>query len=292
MALTSGKTTLRQIAFFGASLGSVFLIFAQSAPEIQKSLEPLRTRVGDVLSSRGKATWWDKLTNASEKDRRIAELEAKVRELSNYERVSITMAARMETYERILKVLGEPDEIDGGVTARVVAEMDGPFSMTRLANAGLDQGIPENAIALNEGGLVGRVIQRGRASSRILLVTDYNSRIPVMGEVSGARAVVFGDRDGDGTLTDMPEPDAFRHGERILTSGEGGLFPSGLLVGRVYQEGDDWRVTLAMRDGTPSFVRLIKPVVIPAPEDDPVIERPESDDSTLVAATPEGEGAR
>lgn len=288
MALSNGKTTFRQIGFFGAVLSSVFLIFAQSAPEIRNSLEPLRTSVGDVLSSRGKATWWDRLTNASEKDQRIAELEAQVQMLSNYKRVAITMQSRMETYERILKVMGEP--LDQGITARIVAEIDGPFSLTRLANAGVDQGILEDAIAINEGGLVGRVIQRGRVSSRILLVSDYNSRVPIMGEVSGARAVLFGDRDGDGTLTDMPEPDAFRPGERILTSGEGGLFPSGILVGRVYEGRDSWRVALAMKDGSPDFVRLVPPMMIRSPEDDPIVEP--ADAPEIVAATGEGEGAR
>ncbi|HCX10854.1 MAG TPA: Rod shape-determining protein MreC, partial [Hyphomonas sp.] len=45
---------------------------------------------------------------------------------------------------------------------------------------------------LNEGGLVGRVIQLGEYSSRILLITDFNSRVPVMGEVSGVRAIHYG----------------------------------------------------------------------------------------------------
>ncbi len=292
MAISSGKSsarkTVRQLSFAGAIFAATGLVVAQSAPEIESQLQPLRLAAGDILSSRGKATWWDSLTRASEKDQRIAELERQVQELSRYKLAAYTMTSRMETYERMLKLMGEP--VTEGLTARIVSEVDGPFSLTRLANAGADQGVPEDAVALNEGGLVGRVIQRGRSSSRILLVTDYNSRVPVLGEVSGARGVMYGDRDGQGTLTDMPERDGFRPGERILTSGEGGLYPNGLLVGRAYLEGESWRVALGMHDGNADYVRLIPPARIPKPEDDPVVET--EDELPLATATVEGEGAR
>lgn len=292
MAISSGKSsarkTVRQLSFAAAIFAATGLVVAQSAPEIETALKPLRFSAADILSSRGKATWWDSLTRASEKDRRIAELERQVQELSRYKLAAYTMTARMETYERILKLMGEP--LHKGLTARVVSEIDGPFSLTRLANAGAEQGVPEDAIALNEGGLVGRVIQRGRSSARILLVTDYNSRVPVLGEVSGARGVMFGDRDGQGTLTDMPERGGFRVGERILTSGEGGLFPNGLLVGRAYQQDENWRVALGMHEGNADYVRLVPPARIPKPEDDPV-PAPEAE-IPLASATGDGEGVR
>ncbi len=274
MASRAGKSgveaTLQRMVFAISLLASGAFVMSQSAQPVRDGLSGFRLAAADMLSSRGGPTMWTRLTRQGEKDARIAELERQVQELSRWRQAALTMAYRMEAYEELLAVMGEPPE--KGVTARVVAEIDGPFAQTRLANAGQDQGVSDGAVALNESGLVGRVVDRGRRSSRILLVTDYNSRVPVVGEVSGARAIMYGDRSGDGELSDLPESDGFRVGERILTSGEGGLFPQGLLVGRAYQNGRNWRVSLAMRQGSPDYVRLIPPAIIPRPEDDPVIE--------------------
>lgn len=107
----------------------------------------------------------------------------------------------------------------------------------------------------------------GERSSRILLVTDFNSRVPVIGEVSGVHAIMQGGSTGSGTLTDMPERSDFVEGERILTSAEGGAFPRGLVVGEVHQSGNDWRVKYAMSEGSSGYVQMIPP---------PTIERPVS----------------
>ena len=120
-------------------------------------------------------------------------------------------------------------------------------------------------MALNEGGLVGRVIQLGEYSSRILLITDFNSRVPVMGEVSGVRAILYGGRDGLGGLTDLPERDEFVEGERILTSAEGGAFPRGLVVGEARKVGGDWRVKFSMADRDGGYVQMIPPPEIQKP---------------------------
>ena len=176
--------------------------------------------------------------------------------------------------------MGEPPA--RGVTARVTAENDGPFAQTILANAGRAQGVEPGAVALNEGGLVGRVIQLGEYSSRILLITDFNSRVPVMGEVSGVRAILYGGRDGLGSLTDLPERDDFVEGERILTSAEGGAFPRGLIVGEVRKVGDDWRVKFSMAERDGGYVQMI-----PAPE----IRKPmelEVEEPTIAASPAQG----
>jgi len=82
---------------------------------------------------------------------------------------------------------------------------------------------------------------------------------------------MYGGRDGLGRLTDLPEQGAFLPNERILTSGEGGLFPRGVVVGHVRDaEGKEIRVDLAMLNGQLSYVRL-KPIMsIPVPEAFPV----------------------
>ncbi len=248
---------------------------AQTAPQISAFFVPARTTVSDQLTSPDEVSLWARLTGQAERDRRIRELEDEVRNLSRYRQAFITLSERLESYERILNVMGEPPE--RGVTARVTTEIRGPFARTLLANAGRRQGVAPGSVALNEGGLVGRVIHLGERSSRILLISDYSSRVPVMGEISGLRAIL---RDGDadsGRLLDFPEPGGFAEGERILTSGDGGVFPRGLVVGTVFRNGQGWRVRFA-KDAYPShYVRLIAP---------PVIEPPLPDEAVTAAQVP------
>jgi len=87
--------------------------------------------------------------------------------------------------------------------------------------------------ALTPQGLVGRVVDAGRRSARILLVTDFNSKIPVVVESSGDQAILEGDNSGEPALRFLPLNPSFAVGDRVLTSGHGGMLPPGLMVGQV-----------------------------------------------------------
>ncbi|MEM7661073.1 MAG: rod shape-determining protein MreC [Pseudomonadota bacterium] len=266
------------------------VVLFQTAPRFAASLNPIRTTTSDQLAARSGSGWIARLSGRVARDERVSELEAEVRDLARWRAAAISMAERMETYEAILNVQGEPPA--RGVTARIVSETGGPFAETLLANAGKSQGVEEGFIAVNDAGLVGRVIQLGERSSRILKVSDFNSRVPVFGEASGIRGIMYGGREGWGTITDRPEADAFLSGERILTSGEGGVFPRGLLAGLAERRGEDWRVRFAMREGQGGFVRLVPPASIPRPEDIPIIEGVDEEEAESTSIAQAASGAR
>jgi rod shape-determining protein MreC len=130
------------------------------------------------------------------------------------------------------------------VTARVVADAGGPFVQTVLVNAGVEQGVAKGMAAVNERGLVGRVIEVGRRSARLLLLTDFNSRIPVMVEPSRDQAILAGDNSREPGLVFLPLNPRLSVGDRVVTSGRGGVLPPGLAVGVVSAIGDQ-KVTVA-----------------------------------------------
>lgn len=260
------------------------LVVAQSAPQIANFFVPARTTVSDRLRAPAEISLWARVTGQSERERRIRELENEVRDLARYKAAAISMADRLEAYEQILNLMGEPPE--KGVTARVTTEVDGPFSQTLLANAGRMQGVEPSAVAVNEGGLVGRIVHLGDHSSRVLLVSDYSSRLPVMGEVSGVRAIMYGQDREAARLNDLPEEAGFVEGERILTSGDGGAFPRGLVVGTARKDATGWRVRLAMREHGSSYVRMIQPPVIPAPVPAPPAMAEPAEGAPAEAAAP------
>lgn len=266
---------VRRYALIVALVVLFAVLLAQTSPRLRAWIDPARTVAADQLASSARPGLWDRISGKAARDERIRELEAEVRELTRYRSVAISMAARLEAYEDMLNVMGEPPV--RGVTARITSETNGPFREAILVNAGTLQGVQPGAYAENEGGLVGRVVQIGERSSRVLLVADFNSRVPVMGEASGMRAILFGDRDDLGTLTDLPERGSFILGERVLTSGEGGIFPRGIVVGEVVERGGALRVEFGMNRGRGGFVRLMPSMQIPRPEEFPAeLPDPES----------------
>jgi rod shape-determining protein MreC len=128
-----------------------------------------------------------------------------------------------------------PDKRSQFITARVVADTGGAYFHSLLLNAGARQFIRRGQAVIWQGGLVGRVAEVGERSSRVLLMTDINSRIPVVVESTGDRAIVRGDNSSRPVLEFLPDNSPVSPGDRIVTSGHGGVYPPGLAVGTVAQ---------------------------------------------------------
>ena len=143
-------------------------------------------------------------------------------------------------------------------SARVILESRGPFADTRLADAGKEKGIEIGNPVMNERGLVGRVIGVAHGASRVLLLTDIASRTPVLIDRTDARAIMTGDASSTPKLEYLRGADPIKEGDRILTSGDGGMIPRGLPVGTAVKGLDGgWRVRLDA-DGTGiDFVRIL-----------------------------------
>jgi rod shape-determining protein MreC len=131
------------------------------------------------------------------------------------------------------------------VFAHTILDARGPFSNSRLADAGSARGVIEGNPVLSDHGLVGRVTGVASGVSRIMLLTDVQSRIPVLIVRGNGRAILAGDGGGNPVLTYLRSHDALRDGDRVLTSGDGGVIPRGLPVGAVARGVDGvWRVAL------------------------------------------------
>ena len=119
------------------------------------------------------------------------------------------------------------------VTARVIADARGPFVRTTLVNAGQREGVKAGYAVINGDGLVGRTVHVGENASRVILLNDLNSRIPVLVGPSAIRAVLVGDNTSEPRLEFVPEGSELYEGDEIYTSGHAGLLPRGIRVGLV-----------------------------------------------------------
>ena len=147
---------------------------------------------------------------------------------------SIALALDAEN-QRLKANLGWiPDPAPSYVTARVVADAGGVYAKAVLLSVGPNHSIRKGQIALDERGLVGRVTEVGARTARVLLLTDLNSRIPVILENSRAHAILVGTNGARPRLTYWAEGAMPQEGERVVTSTEASAFPANLPVGMVH----------------------------------------------------------
>lgn len=144
------------------------------------------------------------------------------------------------------------------VTARVIAVAGGVYSKSVLIHAGTEDGVREDLPVVDENGLVGRTIRVGFRATRVLLITDINSRIPVQVEGSNHNAIVVGQNTNVLRMAFTGPDMDVREGDRILTSGHGGVFPADVIVGTVVEVSEDEILILpAAKLESLDFVRVL-----------------------------------
>jgi rod shape-determining protein MreC len=144
------------------------------------------------------------------------------------------------------------------VAAETIADSRGPFANTRLANAGRDKGVTEGNPVVSEHGLVGRIVGVSDHVSRVMLLTDPESRTPVLLVRTNGRAILSGDGGDAPKLDYLRTAIGLKEGDRVLTSGDGGVFPRGLPVGTVVRGLDGgWHVALDSDASPIDYVQIL-----------------------------------
>lgn len=263
----------RVVFAFLALAAIALMILSQTQPHV---IETMRTGIADAagpvfdLFSRPAVTVADGL---DELDAMLAvhtrneRLRHDNAQLRKWQAVAKQLAHENDALRDLLKAV--PDPQAHFVTARVIADSAGPFVHMVLVNAGRSHGVRDGQAVVNRRGLVGRVLEAGEHTSRVLLLKDLNSRVPVIVEASRDRAILMGD-NGPAPRLAFLAPDArVKPGDWIVTSGEGGMFPPALAVGVVSSAGEG-RATVQPfvvwdRLGYVTILDYVIPGVLPEP---------------------------
>jgi rod shape-determining protein MreC len=183
-----------------------------------------------------------------------------------------TQAVRLGVENRSLRTMLEmpdPPPAASLATARIVADAASPFVHTRLIDIGAPAGIQPGMAVLTPAGMIGRVIAVGDRSSRVLLLTDLNSKVPVIVEGSGDQALLAGDNSAEPKLEFLPLNPRFQIGDRVITSGRGGVLPPGLMIGQISRiEGIRVAVRPAVDWDAVDFVAVLRHAPLPPPAGD------------------------
>ena len=188
-----------------------------------------------------------------------AELDATRRELME------SRTAQAEN-ARLRALLGLARDVQDEVAiTRVVGSSYASPRRTATLSAGSSDGIRVGQPVRSPDGLIGRVLETGRWASRVLLVSDGSSSIPVRSLRGNVPALAVG--RGDGTIelrTLEVGENPFRRGDILVTSGVGGIFPPNVPVARVIRIEGDTAITRAIADPARSDHVIVQPVYQPA----------------------------
>jgi rod shape-determining protein MreC len=263
LRLASARAWLHRFTFallFGAALALMMLGRSDSAlverarMVIADAMAPLMNGIARPLG--GVRQVYDRATEFLNLRRENAMLRREQDRLLQWQSAARQLAAENEALRDLLKFV--PDRGASFVTARVVADTGGAFVRSVLVAAGARDGLRKGDAAATGEGLVGRVAELGEHSARVLLLTDINSRIPVVIERSRDQGILAGDNSDNPRLLYLSHGTQLSPGDRIVTSAAGGALPPGLPIGFVKSiEGGDAVVQLFVDWDRMEYLRLM-----------------------------------
>ncbi|MCB1591868.1 MAG: rod shape-determining protein MreC [Alphaproteobacteria bacterium] len=208
-------------------------------------------------------------------------LEAENARLREWYHIALLLESENKSLRELLNLKADPKY--DYVSARIIAGAGQNFVKSVLIGAGAADGLTKGDTALSGEGLIGRLVEVGENSARILLLDDINSRVPILVEDTLIHAIMRGTNTDSPELIHFPRDSEIPEGARIITSGHGGGYPPGLPVGRVVTaESGKKTVDLFADMDRLRFVRILKlqtkkapyaNVLVPMKDEDPQEEK-------------------
>jgi len=247
---------------FLASFSVLLLILSKTQPE---AISLVRTQTTDFLvpvldvmerpvqAVQSAGTFFRNIVFLRAENLKLREENARMVEWQN---AVILLEKENRELRSLLKFKAEPRV--SYVSARVIADTGGAYTRGLIITAGRVDGVHENMAVMTGDGLIGRVIEVGDWSSRVWLISDLNSRIPVSIAETGDRAVLAGDNSSQPKLLFLARDASVPEGSHVVTSGHGGIFPPNLPVGTLKEVSRGTYAVLPTADlGRVTYVRLV-----------------------------------
>ena len=235
MAGRFGYLGLVLAAFALMLLGKAdILVMERVRASVSDAVAPVLEVLSRPVSSMDRAV--DELTALSAVRVENARLREENQRLIEWQSTARKLSSENQQLKGLLNFA--PGAEPGFISGRVIADSGGAFVHSVLLSAGARDSVAKGQAVITGDGLVGRVHGVGSRSSRVLLITDLNSRIPVVVEATRTRAILAGDNSDRPRLIHMAPGVMVSPGDRIVTSGHGGAFPPGIPVGVVAHAGE------------------------------------------------------
>jgi len=119
------------------------------------------------------------------------------------------------------------------VIAKVILDKQSPFLKSIILNKGTNSNLKKGMAVLHKKNMVGRIVEVNYLSSRVLLINDLNSKIPVKIQPSGENAIMSGKGNNLASLDFLPKLSTIEEENIVFTSGSDGVFDDGILIGKI-----------------------------------------------------------
>lgn len=176
--------------------------------------------------------------------------------LRQWYETALKFQAENQALKDLLNVKVDPAMIF--ITTRVMSDPGGSFVRSLLLPVGSDNQVSKGSAVMSGLGLVGRIVETGNNSSRVLLVSDLNSRIPVIIQNTRIRAILAGTNGDLLKLERLPPDSGLSIGQRIVTSGDGGQLSADIPVGTIVEIGENGVYVKPLVDfGSLTYVQVV-----------------------------------
>ena len=159
--------------------------------------------------------------------------------------------------KRLKKVLEDISSSSEEIIAKVIIDKQSPFLRSIIINKGSKNEIKKGMAVLSDSYLVGKVIEVNFMTSRVLLLSDLNSKIPVTIEPGGIQSILSGNGVSDGVIQYRKDKVPINGEGVIYTSGTGGLLKSGIPIGKIKHNENKNNVDFFVDFSQLRFVRIL-----------------------------------
>jgi len=232
------RGTQQRFSLFALTILSIVLIFLETLEF--KPLNNIRSFVKDIVYRgaliatyplKSFSSFYQFMENHINLYSNYKELITENKELKN----NISKSDFLELENSQLRKLIDEQAVSSSdlVSARVMLDKQSPYLNSFVINIGSNKNIKNGMAVLDGKNFIGRTVDVNFFSSRVLLVSDLNSKIPVLSEPSGNHAILSGHGTSEPTLEYLSENHTIQDGDKVYTSGKGGIFTPGIAVGKV-----------------------------------------------------------
>ena len=165
--------------------------------------------------------------------------------LKQWRTAAIVAQGQVKRYQDLLHAVPNPDT--KSVLAHVIGRANRPFLQTMILDAGSAQGVKPGEAVVDSRGMIGRTYLSGDHTSWVILLSDLNSRVPVSVVSANGKnnsAIMTGDNSAMPVLDTLSQIVTLNDGDQVISSGDGGLLPTGLPIGTVVHSAGGYRVAL------------------------------------------------
>ena len=130
----------------------------------------------------------------------------------------------------------ELDTISSEIIGKVLVDKKSPFLKSVIVNRGSKDGIELGMAVMDKSYLIGKVVEVSFTSSRVLLLSDLNSKVPVDIMPNNIQSILSGTGEDTGIIQYSRQQELIENDAIVFTSGAGGLFKSGIPIGTIFKD--------------------------------------------------------